>query len=74
MNSAPTLDDQIRAVERAASGLASADIRGQTRALIAAAATLHEERARRMTASEALDKRMLSDARIGAALDRARTP
>ena len=47
-----TLEDQIRAVERAARGIASADIRAQTRALMAAAGTLHVERTRRLSAEK----------------------
>ncbi|MGO9430591.1 hypothetical protein [Rhodoblastus sp.] len=50
------LDEQVAAVERAAKGLPSPDVKRQTAALIAAVATLSEERRRRMSASEALDK------------------
>ena len=57
-----TIDEQIRAVERAAYGRASADVRAQTKALIAAAATLCEERARRMSAEHMLQRLLAAEA------------
>ncbi len=56
MSDSIPLDEQVAAVERAAKGLPSSDVKRQTAALIAAASTLSEERHRRMSASEALDK------------------
>ncbi len=86
----PTLDDQVTAVERAAKGIRSADVRRQTAALIAAAHTLRELRIARQSASEALDKMnaenaawlksvgrepaRADDAKLSAAFERARTP
>ncbi len=57
----PTLTEQISAVERKAKGLPSQDVAADTAALIAAAATLRQERDRRMSATEALDKRNAED-------------
>lgn len=76
--SAIPLEDAIAAVERAAKGIKSADIRRQTACLIAASAYLNDLRNVRMSASAALDRRAdaerVAAERVGAALDRARTP
>ncbi len=70
-----TLDEQVTAVERAAKGIRSADVRRQTAALVAAAHTLRQERDRRMSAADALAKYdRIDDTRLSASLERARTP
>ena len=56
MSTSIQLDEMIAAVERAAKGIRSADIRAQTAALVAAAHTPRQERDRRQSASDALDK------------------
>ena len=85
-----SLSDQAAAVERAAKGVRNADIRAQTRALVAAAATLRDLVIVRQSASEALDRMKaedeavarsrasgqahVDDSRVSAALERSRRP
>ncbi len=56
-----TLDEQAAAVERAAKGIRSADVRKQTAALIAAAATIRGEARRAQSAEEALARMKQED-------------
>ena len=79
MFDAVPIEDAIAAVERAAKGIKSADARKQARDLIGAAAYLYRLRNVTMSASASLDRRATDEeriaaARVGAALDRARTP
>jgi len=67
MPDAISMDDQIAAVERAAQGIHTADLRRERRCLIAAAASLARMR-------EQARPVLVSDARVGASFDRSRTP
>ena len=72
MSTSINLDEMIAAVERAARGHPSSDIRGQTAALYAAAATLRADLERHRSAMQAIAR--VDDTRLSAALGRPRTP